>query len=120
MPVILSQQHDCSASLVDSLKSIVKDLSAENPAVSGLESWLSGTGLLELWVAVFNERNIGFALISGCYLQAIVVHPVNRNRGVGHRIMDVLITKKPDLQLMDGEQNRWIIDCYHELSSKGG
>ncbi|TCS43084.1 acetyl-CoA sensor PanZ family protein [Reinekea marinisedimentorum] len=120
MPVILCQQSSSSDSLNNSLQEIVRDLPKKNPATKAVQRWPNSEKPVELWTAVFNERIVGFAFVSGCRLKAVAVHPITRNRGVGRRILSLLIENRPDLKLTKGEDNPWIVDCYHKLLSKKG
>lgn len=120
MPVILCQQRESSDSLNVSLNAVVRDLPKENPAAKALKHWLNGKKSTSLWTAIFNERVVGFALVSERRLKAIAVHPATRGRGIGRRILTILVENQPSLKLAKGEDNKWIVDCYHNVSTKKG
>lgn len=117
MPVIISQPNKITHSLKVSLQSVVKDLSSDHTAKSALDSWLNKNKKWDLWVAEFNDRVVGYALIKDNTLKAIAVHPATRDRGVGTRMMSKLADKSAKLSLSHDESNSWVIDCYQKLTS---
>ena len=70
---------------------IIKDLPAQHELHSVLGQWHAKPDKFDLWFAVFNERVVGFTLVKGSDIEAIAVHSATRGRGVGHRMLTLVI-----------------------------
>ena len=65
MPIFLrpaARNHDINHR---SLLRIIKDLPAENQLHEVVSQWHAMPDQFQLWLAVFNERDVGFALLQG-------------------------------------------------------
>ncbi|EAR08966.1 GNAT family N-acetyltransferase [Reinekea blandensis] len=110
MPITLTQvdtDHEIDAGI---LTSVVKDLPDSHAAVAGLQRWLQSPSDGCLYLAWFNERVVGFALLEGRQLRSLAVHPATRRRGVARRMMSLLMTDGVPLSLSP--------DCQSEVLTR--
>jgi hypothetical protein len=86
---------------------IVKDQSDTSVLIKTVKLWQASPTHYEFCKAIFNERLVGFALLQGNEIKAFAVHGATRDRGVGGRVLDLLLKQTPQLALSDIEpENR--------------
>ncbi len=97
MPIFLRRATNTIDQNHRSLLRIVQDLSAENRLHEVVSQWHAIPEQYELWLAVFNDRNVGFALMQGNEIKGLAVHGATRKRGIGRRILTLLKQNYPSL-----------------------
>lgn len=107
MPITLTQVDTDREIDAGILTSVVKDLPDSHEAVIELHRWLQSPADGRLYLAWFNERVVGFALLEGRQLRSLAVHPATRRRGVARRMVSLLMTEGQDLFLAS--------DCQSEV-----
>ncbi len=108
MPVTIRQETTITPEVTHSVKRVLHDIPSTYYGHSVVQQWLDSSTTLELWVAVFNDRIIGFALMSGCEIKAFVVHGATRGRGVGKRMLILLAQKCGSINIQPSSPDTWL------------
>lgn len=102
-----------------SIQRIIKDASALDPMLADLRRWQDQPSRGELWLAIFNERAVGLALLEGTELKALRVHPATRGRGVGQRMLSLLLSEKPDMKVAFSCADEATLNWYTKIIGTG-
>lgn len=114
MPVTMQYFATLTEEYEQSIDRIQADLSESHIAQVEFKNWLQSVGDSDLWLAFFNQRVVGYGLVSCGKLKAVAVHKATRRRGVGTRMVEILACRYPDISIENKAHLSWVkrlLDC---------
>lgn len=99
MPVSIHRIDRLDNDSERALMRILKDIPADHALSSRFQEWQNSPDNSKVWFAKFNDRFGAAALIRGDEIEAFVVHPATRRRGMAKRMIQLLLRENPGLTI---------------------
>ena len=93
MPVSLHRIERLDGDSEPALMRILKDLPADDALSTVFKQWQNSPNSYQVWFAKFNDRYAAAAVVKGSIIEALVVHPATRRRGMATRFVQLLMNE---------------------------
>jgi ribosomal protein S18 acetylase RimI-like enzyme len=98
VPVTISKINLIDAKTIAACERIIASNNEHICTQAAWQTYLEQPTSQVLWLAVFNERVVGFSIVSGMQIKAFAVHFATQRRGVGQRMAQLLNEKYESLR----------------------
>jgi len=110
VPVSLRYVPEITGQVIDAVERIGQDLGPDSRVWATVQRWRLRPSDYDCYLAEFNTRIVAFALLQGNEIKALAVHRATRQRGIGQRLLSLLVAQKAYLEVAGTRLEQWQIE----------